>query len=270
MNRSYAAMVVILVLAAPALAQPWMDRDRACDTDIGEDIIVRLVKGDLPPAESSGIAFRLPPRPYALRGGAEPPDDPRLPPEGCPGNPVITKGISFPFEPAEVAGIPDATVERMMIYGHDGPVNNQKRHYRQVDKFRGIFGDNACNIVGILEVCRSCARPTDPQSDCFANGKTSGRLEVPAWYRALPGTYDEANDLPFSGHCSWPGSPFPTKTEGRACEFRYRLIEGLAVSYRIDDALIPEEAFIAFDREVRRQILAARAPEHDLPPAMRE
>lgn len=256
-------LLAILDLATPAGAQPWMDRDRACDIDIGDDIIVRLV-GVNAPVESAGIAFRLTTPAFWVRYPKEPPTGQPLPPLGCPGNPVVAESLGFPFQPVGVAGIPNATVERLALYGHDGPVGIQRNNLKLLEYLRRRHGPNVCNIIGgVLEACRSCSNATSPSSDCPTGHEVYKRFEVPAAYRALPGTYVEHEGLPFAGDCSWPRSVFPTQTVGRPCEFRYQLEHGPSVAYRIDDALIPEEAFIAFDREVRRQILAARMPLYD-------
>ena len=47
------------------------------------------------------------------------------------------------------------------------------------------------------------------------------------------------------------------------CRVGYAMTDGLNVAYSIEDPQIPRDHIIAFDKEIRRQILSYRAPEYD-------
>ncbi len=216
--------------------------------DTGGKVLVRLV---------SGLAFWFDGSGYMLRGSPLPSDDPNLPPEGCPGNPIITRGISFPYrynallEDRRAPRFPEGRPDLLQIFGHDGPVNIQRGDLKLFDHFKAEGAE--CEVLSdVLEVCRIVSRSLP-------------RRRWNALYRALPGAYFEHEGLPFAGKCIRSGGG--DELGSRICEFDYMLMDGLSVCYRIDDRKIPEDQFIAFDRELRRQILAARAPEHDVRPA---
>ncbi|MEL6220908.1 MAG: hypothetical protein AAFR79_21060, partial [Pseudomonadota bacterium] len=201
----------------------------------------------------------------------EPSDDPSLPPLGCPGNPIVALSIGFPFRPAspaEVAeGAPALWPYKMWISGGEGPVNGQKGDIQIKDDFARAYG--ACDTTEErVEFCRSCPEAEGQPGHCKLYGEDSKavpRSEVPAYFAALPGAYNEMDGIPFAGHCSWSDGSLSVgaRAKGRPCEIRYKLMDGLTVFYSFDDARLPENRFLAFDRLVRKRVLATRAPEYD-------
>ncbi|PIE08475.1 MAG: hypothetical protein CSA74_01910 [Rhodobacterales bacterium] len=255
------ASVWLVSLVSPVSAQTGSFDPTICPGDHQGKLLVRL---------ESGLAFRIQPHGFLLGRIAPEPAGPGLPPWGCPGNPVVTSHFSLAYRyeallenkrnPQTPEGLGRPSLLR--IIAGDGPVHMQESnlvlfHYSK-DQF------NSCEITNEgLEICRSC-KVVDGR--CLRAGSTEpGPNRPTAMYgRALPGVYEEHNGLPFIIHCytdDRPDVPYPTN---KWCEVRYKLMDGLSVSYRITDRKVSEDSYIAFDQEVRRQILAARAPEFDL------
>jgi len=235
----------------------------SCWQDNGGKIIVRLI---------SGLAFAFEPQFFSIRVSWDPVTGPDLPPEGCPGNPLVARSIGFPNWPdwpVSEAALEKKTLplERFAIYGHGGPIRIQKSDQRIFDWTKRRHGQ--CEVLsGVLEVCRVCDPASDAPRRCVnyrSLRKPPGTVDysrVPASYRALAGAYFEHDGLPFAGYCRRPNfSDTP-----RWCEFRYAIQDGLVVKYKINDWKVPETEFIAFDRKIRKRVLAARAPQFDATP----
>lgn len=264
-----AALVASLVFAVLCL-RPAQAADRGtfdpdtCWQDSGGKIIVRLI---------SGKAFAFEPTYFAIRVKWDPVEGPDLPPEGCPGNPLVARSIEFPsLATAEIA-LGDPTFpapERLRIYGHYGPVNLQKSYIRLLGAFRRQYGREHCEILpDELLVCRACSAVPGHPGTCFLQAgqftpPTGGYDRVPAKYQALPGTYFEHDGLPFAGECSQPIAFRGDKP--RECSFGYALEDGISVSYRVLDWKVPETTFIAYDRRIRELVVSRRAPEYDATP----
>lgn len=222
---------------------------------------------------SSGVAFRLPQGNYVLRGGAHPPDEDGLPPEGCPGNPILTQGITFPIRAPSAEdiarGVPAAVPDKLTIYGHSGPVAVQQGHLRGYQAY--LQRGHHCELVGgILTACRSCWEPNLDAMTCRIEGEGALRRtlplsDMPTLYKVNPGTYPEPNGVPFAGRCTWLNRLHRMANHGRPCTFGYELIEGVSLRYSFNDADVPEDQFIAFDQFIRHQVLEARTPQYDQP-----
>lgn len=270
------ALVLALLAAATALASAphAFAQERgtfdpeSCWQDSGGKIIVRLI---------SGKAFAFEPTYFTVRVRWDPVTGPDLPPEGCPGNPLVARQISFPNWPdwpvSEAAvDRPTNSLERLRIFGHGGPIHLQRSAIRLFKIYKNRNDGEHCEILpGQLEVCRSCTRVSGTSDQCRSGwagvvGTTQPQVvgydRVPARYRALPGTYFEHGGLPFAGKCTWP----VLSDTPRWCEFRYWLEDGVSVSYKINDWKVPETEFIAYDRKIRVMIQAARAPQYDVFP----
>lgn len=260
--------LALLLCALPGLGAASEFDSSKCDVDLGGDMIVRLGSETNLTIESPGLAFRFPAGLYWRALPAEPSDDPSLPPLGCPGNPIVALSIGFPFRPAspaEVAeGAPALWPYTIIISGGEGRVEIQKNNIQIKDDFARLYG--ACDMTEErVEFCRSCPEAEGQPGHCKIDGKWVPQSTVPAYFAALPGSYDEMDGIPFAGRCSWSDGflSVGARAKGRPCEIRYKLMEGLTVFYSFDDARLPENRFLAFDRLVRKRVLATRAPEYD-------
>ncbi|MEM6972826.1 MAG: hypothetical protein AAF577_08470 [Pseudomonadota bacterium] len=223
------AMAALISVGAPLKAPAETVAAPSCGEGVQEGAIVVL---------SSGVAFRLPPGSYRLRGGAHPPDVADLPPEGCPGNPIVTRGISFPIlppTPAEIAaGIPAAIPRRLTVYGHDGPVHAQGSFLHAFESFQRL--GYHCEVIGdVLEACRSCSRPDLDGYSCRSESSNLYRTlplsDMPSKYRALPGTYPEPDGMRFAVSCTWLNRLHRIPGYGRPCKVSYRLMDGVSLNY---------------------------------------
>ena len=256
----------------PTLSTPGTTRESfdagACWQDSGGKIIIRLM---------SGKAFAFEPTNFTVRVSWDPVTGPDLPPEGCPGNPLVVRQISFPHWddwPVSEAAVdrPTNRLERLMVAGHEGPIHAQRGDLRRFVIRRNQTTGVHCEVLpGQLEVCRACTPVEGAAEPCrnrwagvegSTQPKTVGYDRVPASYRALPGAYFEHDGLPFAPWCTWP----VLEDTPRWCQASYGLEDGISVHYKINDWKVPETEFIAFDRKLRAKILSARAPEFDATP----
>jgi len=268
--RKFFAGTILLMLSAftGAIALAASERGSfdpdTCWQDSGRKIIVRL---------TSGKAFAFEPLLLSVRVGKDAVVGPDLPPEGCPGNPLVFGGISFfskSYMEEALGGLDFTAPERLEIFGHAGPVGSQRVSLKLFDYFIKLYGVEHCSVLpGNLEVCRACTHAEGTADQCSTGAsenssrpKVVGYERVAARYRALPGMYFEYDGLPFAGECTWP----VWKDRPRKCKFHYQLEDGLSVAYTINDFDVPETEFISYDRHIRNLILSTRAPQYDLSP----
>lgn len=230
---------------------------------------------------TSGLAFRFDPVGFLLRSAEQPVPDPTLPPEGCPGHPIVTDSIIFPFVYDEALkakrtgkGSMMPALRLLTLYGHDGPTRTQDsdlRLYKEVlESATGTDGSGTPNTCVRteegLQLCYSCVLTAGYPRYCaterYADGSLIDISKMGFWGAALPGIHVEYADRPFSVHC------YPV-TEAlsifQTCDVSYQLSDGLSVTYEFDAQQVPVTGLIGFDKAIRGQIMSARSPEFDEP-----
>lgn len=255
---------LLIAVGQGAFAQTSSFDPTICPGDHQGKLAVRL---------SSGLAFRMEPRGYMLGAHRPDPVDSNLPPWGCPGNPIETESISFLYRYEATLQnrydpqIPEGRPSLLRIFGHDGPTRVQDGDLRAFE--RAKLRKDSCEVTEEgKEICRNC-KIVD--GFCFPQRREKiSKRGIPSWARALPGTYHEWNGRPFITECSWGRPSHAVEPNGVWCTADYEMMGGLSVMYRFTDPKIPEDKYMAFDREIRRQILAARAPELDTPTRWRK
>ncbi len=198
------------------------------------------------------------------------PAGPGLPPWGCPGNPVVTSDFTFAYryeailEDKRNPQVPEdlGRPSLLRIIAGDGPVRLQQSNLQLFQEFKDAF--DSCEITDEgLEICRTCPIVEGWCSNSADPNRPTSKRAVSMYGRAMPGAHEDHDGLPFVIRCTTPGMndiEFPSKIW---CTVNYRLMDGISVNYRITDHKVGEDEYIAFDRDVRRQIMAARAPELD-------
>jgi hypothetical protein len=259
----------LVILAAQAQVL-FEDEDQTfdparCSVDSGGKVLVRL---------TSGLAFWFEPYTFMLRDGLEKPLPPSGEPEGCPGNPIVTRAVSFPIQYTEALeakrrGLPmrSPPVQAFSIFGHDGPTRLQDGDLERHALYKGE--GYACRVTEEgVEICLVGCRPDPDQSDrCLPIGQNAPYVplkeDLASSGLALPGAYAEFKGRRFVYGCMPPLKVSP-KFSSRTCNVSYEMTKGLSVTYRFDSSQIPEDNVLLLDKMIRDQILAARAPEYDL------
>ncbi len=244
-------LALLALVPRPVSAQLNTFDPAICPDDAQGKLTVRL---------SSGLAFRLPPSGFLLGRVAPPSAEPDAPPHGCPGNPIVTTRISFPYRYEALQSGTYQPVTHgirpslLQVFGHDGPVRVHRSRLKLFDEYKSRH--EACEIQSSgLEVCWVCKLEGDY---CPIEGRPAKHKSEIAWYgRALPGAHPAFEALPFAIRCHW------AQDTEYACESRYKIQDGLSVSYRIRQPQLEIDDILPFDLDLRRQIEAARAPELD-------
>ena len=111
-------LFMLIEATGGAFAQTNSFDPSVCPTETHGKVLVRL---------TSGLAFRFDPDGFLLRGSTSPPEGSNLPPEGCPGSPIVTAGITFPFQynaslRATLAGrkSPHQPIQKLEVIAVDG------------------------------------------------------------------------------------------------------------------------------------------------------
>lgn len=269
--HAWLACALMLVSATEAQAQVLFENEdqkfdpARCSVDTGGKVLVRL---------TSGLAFWFEPYTFVLRDGLAKPLPPSGEPEGCPGNPIVTRAVSFPIQYTEALeakrrglSMRNPPVQAFSIFGHDGPTRLQDS---EIERHAFLKGQgNACRVTEEgVEICLVGCRPDPDQSDqCRPIGQDAPHVplkeDLASSGLALPGVYAEFKGRRFAYGCM-PPLKVSAEFRPRSCDVRYEIAEGLSVTYRFDSSQIPEDNVLTLDKMIRDQILAARAPEHDL------
>lgn len=249
------AVAALAIGASDARAQTQSFDASICPKQDTDKFAVRLISGLGFLVEPSGFLAR---QPHGL-----PEADPTLPPDGCVGNPAFLRSISFPYDyeaalhrearPSMAAMRPSM----LTIFGHSGPVSSQNGALELFEFVNKLYGNCLTTAEG-LEICLACSKNEAPWCSAPINGGEIIHPEILGWVgRALPNTHDEYDGLPFAISCQNMFS------QSVWCKVSYQMESGLWIAYQIKDTSIAVNDLFTFDAEIRRQIMALRAPELD-------
>jgi hypothetical protein len=241
-----ACALLIAALAVPSRAETISyDPDR-CATDANDQVFVRL---------QSGLAFAFPADDLWLLEGA-PVEDPGpiadpTEPEGCPLNPFVTASAAVVYRPVGPPAPEEQDGARwrpelLRIHGHGGATRVQDVFLRLFDRCAEDPGNPIANVSPSLEECRM-RRPNWAEEDWKS------------FVRAVPGAHPEFGGTRFVVYCD---SPYHAGG-GRRCQASYQLEDGLSLTYRFYDDVVPRENATVFDLQIRAFIAASRTPEYD-------
>ena len=206
----------------------------------------------------TGYAFALPANSITWFGdyavGDPAPDADLSQPKGCPDNPIVTGYFTFPHVyDAAFAGsyepeLPDEIITKLRVFALPGLERLLRINLELFNRLCHSPPDFGETLASGLIVCRP------PRRDGWA------MQDLVAYYMSPLDVHPTGGGLPYVLHC-------PRKLgKGRHCRADYRLEHGLWISYEFIDDVIKEDDFLNLDREIRRQIMAARVPELDWVP----
>lgn len=257
------------LLAGPSVSASSLDLDpehpfdaSQCSIDTKGKILVRLV---------SGYAFWFDPGTFMLRGGLEKPPATSGEPEGCPGNPVVTRAITFPFQYTEalkskLQGRPVGrpAVRSLSLYGQELPLRLQDGDIRRHNDYKENGSICRVSREGV-EVCLAdCIQDPIHEDRCKVSGDYVVLLsDAASTGLAQPGAYVEYGGRRFAYSCLPRFSPNNPQSKLRSCSTAYQISKNLSVTYEFDSSQISEDEVLSLDRNIRTQIISARAPEYD-------
>jgi hypothetical protein len=243
---------ISLIASFPAFAQTMPLSLSGCAG--GDTIIVQLPEGP---------AFRLPPDKIKFGPLMPPNTDPAAPQYGCPGNPVVTSVISTAISVPEslLTGAPSKRAFVQGIWVNSDKIGPPFQHSNlaMFRSFKKIYSECEITAEG-LEYCYNCKLVNG-----LCTAQTIGASKRSASYAAMakPGVYDGSDHMPFSMLCSHVADSTKVVPDFENCGVSYATVDGLNITYDIKNPLVPRNHIIAYDREIRRQLLSYRAPEYD-------
>ncbi|MBK0399629.1 hypothetical protein H0I76_10530 [Limibaculum sp. M0105] len=253
--RTAAAFVIVGSLASPDAQADTLQYDPdLCPTEADGKVYLRL---------ATGIAFGFPsgslqylydtfePRPEA--------PDPSAP-EGCPGNPIVTKtatvAFSFEIPPKVESAEPRRIAEFVKLRGADALAFRPGTDH--------LFLQNS--VFHLSEVSRKLGRCEEtPKGWEVCYQPKPGRphhTDNGAYYIALPDRHPLRSGIPLAARCS-PPLPWNGK---RLCDLDYRPLPRVYLSLAFTDKEIPIEYLFAFDAAVVDWLESSHVPELDFIP----
>lgn len=225
-----------------------------CPTEAHGKVYLRL---------ATGIAFGFPAGSLQfLYGTFEPRPEAPDPsaPEGCPGNPIVTKSatVAFSFEipPETEGGEPQRIATFVKLRGADALAFDRGTDLLYLQEM--IF-----HLFEVSQKLGRCEETPEGWEVCYQ--PWPGRphhTENGAYYIALPGRHPLRSGVPLAVRCA-PPHPWDGV---RLCDLDYRPLPRVYLAMSFTDEEIPIEHLFDFDNAVVAWLESSRVPELDFTP----